>query len=174
METINVTFDELSAMAFKQNSSKPSLQTMTSGQISSELELTYAPLIITHQKLSERDLDILFEPLHNEYLGGRPSEAPRTIHAAPVLHNLYALTASMSIQDSAPAPTSSLNTPISSHNVDKQSQPHPQQQENHSLLLTAFAADDVPNVVFEGDLFVNHFATPSTESVVSFTQYVDP
>ncbi|GJX78428.1 retrovirus-related pol polyprotein from transposon TNT 1-94 [Tanacetum coccineum] len=33
METINVTFDELSAMAFEQRSSKPGLQSMTSGQI---------------------------------------------------------------------------------------------------------------------------------------------
>nr|GEV98275.1 hypothetical protein [Tanacetum cinerariifolium] len=34
--------------------------------------------------------------------------------------------------------------------------------------------DNVPNAVFEGDLFVNPLATPSTESVVSSTQYVDP
>nr|GFC27272.1 putative ribonuclease H-like domain-containing protein [Tanacetum cinerariifolium] len=61
METMNVTFDELSAMAFEQNSSRPGLQSMTSGQISSELELTYAPSTITPQRLSERDLDILFE-----------------------------------------------------------------------------------------------------------------
>nr|GFC01226.1 retrovirus-related Pol polyprotein from transposon TNT 1-94 [Tanacetum cinerariifolium] len=33
METINVSFDELSAMAFEQSSSKPGLQCMTSGQI---------------------------------------------------------------------------------------------------------------------------------------------
>nr|GEX86283.1 hypothetical protein [Tanacetum cinerariifolium] len=39
---------------------------------------------------------------------------------------------------------------------------------------TAFAADNVSNAVFKGDLFVNPFATPSTESVVSSTQYVDP
>nr|GFD03229.1 retrotransposon protein, putative, Ty1-copia subclass [Tanacetum cinerariifolium] len=37
METMNVSFDELSAMAFKQHSSKPGLQCMTSGQISSGL-----------------------------------------------------------------------------------------------------------------------------------------
>nr|GFC63024.1 integrase, catalytic region, zinc finger, CCHC-type, peptidase aspartic, catalytic [Tanacetum cinerariifolium] len=49
---------------------------MTSGQICSELELTYAL--------------------------GRPAEAPRVIPAAPVLQNLQALTASMSFQDSAP------------------------------------------------------------------------
>nr|GFC38758.1 hypothetical protein [Tanacetum cinerariifolium] len=84
METMNVTFDELSAMAFEQNSSRPGLQSTTSGQISFELELTYTPSIITPQGLSERDLDILFEPLHNEYLGGRPAEAPRAIPAAPV------------------------------------------------------------------------------------------
>nr|GEV85920.1 retrovirus-related Pol polyprotein from transposon TNT 1-94 [Tanacetum cinerariifolium] len=35
METMNVSFDELSAMAFEQRSSKPGLQSMTSGQISS-------------------------------------------------------------------------------------------------------------------------------------------
>nr|GEV10222.1 hypothetical protein [Tanacetum cinerariifolium] len=117
METMNVSFDELSAMAFKQNSSRPGLQSMTSRQISSELELTYASSTITPQRPSER-LDILFEPLHNEYLGGRPSTVPRTIPVAPVLQNLQAPTASMSFQDSALAPTNSLNTPVSSHNVD--------------------------------------------------------
>nr|GEV22394.1 hypothetical protein [Tanacetum cinerariifolium] len=121
METMNVTFDELSTMAFEQNSSKPDLQSLTSRQISFELELTYAPLTITPQRPSERDLDILFKPLHNEYLGGQPSKAPRTVPAAP--------------------------------------------QGNHILLPTASAIDDVPNAVFEGDLFVNPFATPSTESV---------
>nr|GEU47790.1 integrase, catalytic region, zinc finger, CCHC-type, peptidase aspartic, catalytic [Tanacetum cinerariifolium] len=94
------------------------------------LELTYAPSTITPQRPSERDLDILFEPLHNEYLGGQPSEAPRTIPAAP-RGNL------------TPSPTAS-------------------------------AADNVLNAVFEGYLFVNPFAIPSTESVVSSTQYVDP
>nr|GEV63109.1 hypothetical protein [Tanacetum cinerariifolium] len=171
IETMNVTFDELSAIAFEQNSSRPGLQSLTSGQISSELELTYASLTITPQRPSERDLDILYEPLHNEYLGGRPSKTPRTIPAAPVVQNLQASTASMSIQDSAPSPTNSSNTQISSHNVDEKSQPHAKQQRTHTLLPIASAADDVPNAVFERDLFVNSFATPSTESVS--TQYVD-
>ncbi|GKB31232.1 retrovirus-related pol polyprotein from transposon TNT 1-94 [Tanacetum coccineum] len=154
--------------------SKPGLQSLTSGQISSGLELTYALSTITPQKPSERDLDILFEPLHNEYLGGQPSEAPRTVPAAPVIQNLQAPTASMTIQDSAPTPTNSSNTPNSSHNVDKQSQHHAQQQGNHTLLPTASAADNVPNAVFEGDLFINPFATPSIESAESSTQNVDP
>nr|GEX45212.1 hypothetical protein [Tanacetum cinerariifolium] len=121
---------------------------------------------------SERDLDILFEPLHNKYLGGRPSEAPRTIPAAHGLQNLQAPTASMSIQDSAPAPTNSLNNPVFSHNVNEQSQQHTQQQRNLTPSPTASAVDNVPNPVFEGDLFVNLFA--STKSVVYSTEYVDP
>nr|GEU94015.1 hypothetical protein [Tanacetum cinerariifolium] len=73
-----------------------------------------------------------------------------------------------------PAPTNSSNTPVSSHDVDAPLQQHAQQQGNHSPSRTASATDNVPNAVFEGDLFVNLFATPSTESVVSSTQYVDP
>nr|GEY75509.1 hypothetical protein [Tanacetum cinerariifolium] len=142
METMNVIFDELSAMAFEQNSSRPGLQSMTSGQISSELDLTFAPLTITPQRPSERDLDILFEPLHNEYLGAKP--------------------------------TNSSNTLVSSHNVDPPSQQHAQQQRNLNPSPTASAAKNVLNAVFEGDLFVNPFATPSTESAVSSTHYVDP
>nr|GFA69703.1 retrovirus-related Pol polyprotein from transposon TNT 1-94 [Tanacetum cinerariifolium] len=80
--------------------------------------------IVTPQRPSERDLDILFEPLHNEYLGGRPSEEPRAILAAPVVQNLQAPTASMSFQDSAPVPTNSSNTLVSSQNVDATSQQH--------------------------------------------------
>nr|GEX40548.1 retrovirus-related Pol polyprotein from transposon TNT 1-94 [Tanacetum cinerariifolium] len=71
------------AMAFEQNSSRPSLQSMTAGQICSELELTYTPSTITPQRTIERNLDILFEPFHNEYLGGRPSVVPRNVLVAP-------------------------------------------------------------------------------------------
>nr|GEY19108.1 hypothetical protein [Tanacetum cinerariifolium] len=120
------------------------------------LIFSHAPLFLWAEAIatapSDRDLDILFEPLHNEYLGGQPLEAPRTVPVAPVIRNLQAPSASMSIQDSALTLTNSLNTPICSHNVNEQSP-------------TAYVADDVLNAVFEGDLFVNPFATPSTESV---------
>ncbi|GJR05514.1 retrovirus-related pol polyprotein from transposon TNT 1-94 [Tanacetum coccineum] len=82
METMNVTFDELSAMAFEQSSSKPGLQSMTSGQISSGLDLTYAPSTITTQKPTEGELDLLFEAMYDDYIGGQPSAAPRTVPAA--------------------------------------------------------------------------------------------
>nr|GEX18132.1 hypothetical protein [Tanacetum cinerariifolium] len=122
METVNVTFNELSAMAFEQNSSRPRLQ-----------------------------------------------KAPRAILAVPVVQNLQAPTASMSFQDYAPAPTNSSNTPVSSHNDDATSPQCDQQQRNHTPSPTASAsasaADNVSNAGFEGDLFVNPFGTPSTESV---------
>nr|GEU46238.1 hypothetical protein [Tanacetum cinerariifolium] len=118
METMNVTFDELSAVDFEQNSSRPGLQ-----------------------------------------------KAPRTVLVTPVIQNLQAPSASMSIQDSTPTPINSSNTPISSHNVDEQSQPYAQQQGNLTSLPTASAADNVLNAMFEGDLFFNPFATPPTESV---------
>nr|GFC08500.1 hypothetical protein [Tanacetum cinerariifolium] len=80
----------------------------------------------------------------------------------------------MSIQDSAPTPTNSSNTLVSSDNVYAPSQHHAQQQRNLTPSPSASAADNLSNAVFEGDLFVNSFATPSTESAVSSTHYVDP
>nr|GFD12955.1 hypothetical protein [Tanacetum cinerariifolium] len=69
-ETINVSFDELSAIAFEQRSSKPGLQFMTSGQISLGLDLIYAPSTITTQQQTEGELDLLFEAMYDDYFGG--------------------------------------------------------------------------------------------------------
>ncbi|GJW48308.1 retrovirus-related pol polyprotein from transposon TNT 1-94 [Tanacetum coccineum] len=49
IKTMNVTFDELLPMAFEQSNLKPGLHSMTPGQISSGLDLTYAPSTITTQ-----------------------------------------------------------------------------------------------------------------------------
>ncbi|GJW41999.1 retrovirus-related pol polyprotein from transposon TNT 1-94 [Tanacetum coccineum] len=67
METMNVTFDKLSAMALEQSSLKPRLQSMTSGQISSGLDLTYAPSTITTQKPTDGELDLLFEAIYDDH-----------------------------------------------------------------------------------------------------------
>nr|GEW73026.1 hypothetical protein [Tanacetum cinerariifolium] len=82
METMNVSFDELSAMAIEQRSSKPRLQSMTFGQISSGLDLTYAPSTITAQQPSEGELDLLFEAMYDDFFCGQPSAAQRTVSAA--------------------------------------------------------------------------------------------
>ncbi|GKE76798.1 retrovirus-related pol polyprotein from transposon TNT 1-94 [Tanacetum coccineum] len=107
IETMNVTFDELSAMAFEQHSSKPGLQSMTSGQISSGLDLTYAPSTITSQKPTERELDLLFEAMYDDYIGGQPSAAPRTAQAALAPQVLQTPTTSTTTADTAPTPTNS-------------------------------------------------------------------
>nr|GEX57534.1 retrovirus-related Pol polyprotein from transposon TNT 1-94 [Tanacetum cinerariifolium] len=70
IETMNVLFDELSTMAFEQCSSKPGLHSMTSRQISSGLDLTYAPSTITSQQPTEGELDLLFEAMYDDFIGG--------------------------------------------------------------------------------------------------------
>ncbi|GJZ59241.1 retrovirus-related pol polyprotein from transposon TNT 1-94 [Tanacetum coccineum] len=102
METMNVTFDELSAMAFEQSSSKPGLQSMTSGQISSGLDLTYAPSTITTQQPTKGELDLLFEAMYNDHIGGQPSAIPRTVPAAQVPQVLRTLTTTTTTADTAP------------------------------------------------------------------------
>ncbi|GJR76842.1 copia protein [Tanacetum coccineum] len=89
METMNVTFDELSAMAFDQSSSKPGLQSMTSGQISSGLDLTLCSCqTIKLQKPTEGELDLLFEAMYDDYIGGNViclQERPQAAQAPQVL-----------------------------------------------------------------------------------------
>ncbi|GJT35175.1 retrovirus-related pol polyprotein from transposon TNT 1-94 [Tanacetum coccineum] len=99
METMNVTFDELSAMAFEQRSSKPGLQSMTYRQISSGLDLTYASSTITTQQPTEHELDLLFEAMYDDYIGGQPSAAPRTVLAAQAPIVLQTSTTSTTIAD---------------------------------------------------------------------------
>nr|GEZ65995.1 hypothetical protein [Tanacetum cinerariifolium] len=114
METMNVSFDELSVMAFKQSSSKPRLNSVTSGHISLGLALTYAPSTITTQQPSEGELDLLFEAMYDDYIGGQPSATSRTVPPTQEPYVRQSSTASTSIADTALIPTnsSSLETNI--------------------------------------------------------------
>ncbi|GJY22039.1 retrovirus-related pol polyprotein from transposon TNT 1-94 [Tanacetum coccineum] len=167
MKTMNVTFDELSAMAFEQSSSKPGLQSMTSGQISSGLDLTYAPSIITTQKPTERELDLLFEAMYDDYIGGQPSSATRTAPAAQAPQVIQTLTASTTTTtETAPTPTNSssqaTNIPNKSQDVDKlETQQHVQQQDNQASLQPEVVANNVLNAMLDGNTFINPFALPS-------------
>ncbi|GJV66572.1 hypothetical protein Tco_1482081 [Tanacetum coccineum] len=105
IETMNVTFDELSAMAFEQSSSKPGLQSMTFGQISSGLDLTYASSTITTQQPTEGELDLLFEAMYDDYIGGHLLATPRTTLVAQVPQALQTPTATTTTTDTAPTPT---------------------------------------------------------------------
>nr|GFA57049.1 retrovirus-related Pol polyprotein from transposon TNT 1-94 [Tanacetum cinerariifolium] len=123
IETMNVSFDELLAMAFEQRNSKPELYSMTSGHISSGLDLTYAPSTLTTQQPSKGDLDLLFEAMYDDYIGGQPSATARTIPPAQEPQGRQSPTASTTIPDTAPIPTNSssiaTNIPITSQDVDE-------------------------------------------------------
>ncbi|GKE24266.1 retrovirus-related pol polyprotein from transposon TNT 1-94 [Tanacetum coccineum] len=62
---------------------------MTSGHISSWLDLTYAPSTITPNKPTERHLELFFEAMYDDYMGGPPSNATRTAPAALATLNLH-------------------------------------------------------------------------------------
>ncbi|GJS42287.1 hypothetical protein Tco_0567330 [Tanacetum coccineum] len=171
---MNVTFDELSAIAFEQSSLKPWLQSLTSGQISSGLDLPYAPSTITTQRPTEGEIDLLFEAMYDDHIGGQPSAAPRTILAAQAPQVLQTLTATTTTSDTTPTHTNSLSQATSitssSQNVDEL-----ETQQQHAQPHPASIADNVPNAMFDDNTLVNPFATPFTSAVESSSsQYVDP
>nr|GFA35813.1 retrovirus-related Pol polyprotein from transposon TNT 1-94 [Tanacetum cinerariifolium] len=157
METMNVSFDELSAMAFEQRSSKPKLNSMTSGHIHSGLDLTYAPSTITTQQPPESELDLLFEAMYDDYISGQPSATAKTVPPAQEPQVRQSSTASTTIADTAPIPRNS-----SSHATN--------------ILITSQDVDELnPNAMVDGNTFVNPFANSSTSATASSSQQnVDP
>nr|GFB11975.1 hypothetical protein [Tanacetum cinerariifolium] len=157
IETMNVSFDELFTMAFEQRTSKPGLQSMTSGHISSGLDLTYAPSTITMQQPSEGELDLLFEAMYDDYIGGQPSATARTVPPAQEPQVRQSSTASTTIANTTPIPTnlSSLAT---------------------NVLITSQDVDELnPNSMVDGNTFVNPFVNSSTSAAASSSlQNVDP
>nr|GEY21507.1 hypothetical protein [Tanacetum cinerariifolium] len=124
--------------------SKPELQSMTSGQISSGLDLTYAPSTITTQQPTEGELDLLFEAMYDYYIGGQPSATTRTIPPTQEPQVRQTSTTSTTITDTETTPINSsfhaTNILITSHDVDELNS----------------------NASFDGNTFVNPFANPST------------
>nr|GFA25094.1 retrovirus-related Pol polyprotein from transposon TNT 1-94 [Tanacetum cinerariifolium] len=72
VETIHVDFDELTAMASEQRSSRPALNEMTPGTISSGLMPSTSPLT-SYVPPSCNDWDLLFQPMFDELLNPPPS-----------------------------------------------------------------------------------------------------
>ncbi|GJZ63305.1 retrovirus-related pol polyprotein from transposon TNT 1-94 [Tanacetum coccineum] len=117
------------------------------GAKSSGLDLTYALSTITSQKPSEHELDLLFKALYDDYIGGQPSATTRTASAAQAPQDVNEL----------------------------RQQQHVQQQDDQSPLQPETVADNVPKAMFDGHVFENPFAPPSTSAAESSSsQYVDP
>nr|GFC91524.1 hypothetical protein [Tanacetum cinerariifolium] len=123
--------------------SKLGLQCMTSRQISSLLNLTYAPSTITKQQPTEGELDLLFEAMYDDYFGGQPSATVENVPPAQEPQVCQTSTTSITIAGTAPNPTNSsslaTNIPSSSQDVDELNQ----------------------NAMIDGNTFVNPFATSS-------------
>nr|GEZ45227.1 retrovirus-related Pol polyprotein from transposon TNT 1-94 [Tanacetum cinerariifolium] len=137
--------------------SKPRLQSMTSRQISSGLDLTYAPSTITTQQPTEGKLDLLFEAMYDDYIGGQPSATARIVPPAQQPQVRQTSRTSTTIAGTTPTPTNSSshakNIPITSQDVDELN----------------------PNALFDGNTFVNPFAYPSTSAAESSSSHnVDP
>ncbi|GJY95447.1 hypothetical protein Tco_0511808, partial [Tanacetum coccineum] len=120
-------------------------KTRTSEQINSGLNLTYAPSTITTQQPTEGELDLLFEAMYDDQIGGQPSAAPRTVSAAQAPQVLQTPTVTTTTTDTALTPTNSssqaTNFPNTSQDVDElETQQHVQHQ-------PVTIADNVPNAM---------------------------
>nr|GFB90246.1 hypothetical protein [Tanacetum cinerariifolium] len=110
------------------------------------------------QQPSEGELNLLFEAMYDDYIGGQPSATARTVPPAQEPQVGQTSTTSTTIADTTPIPTNSsslaTNILISSQDVDELN----------------------PNAMVDGNLFVNPFANPSTSAATtsSSQQNVDP
>ncbi|GJZ23195.1 retrovirus-related pol polyprotein from transposon TNT 1-94 [Tanacetum coccineum] len=111
METIHVQFDELTKhMAPVQLSTGPAPTFLTPGQISSGLVLNPVPAA-PYVPLTNKDLEILFQPMFDEYL--EPPRVERPISpalAAQVLVNSTGTPSSTTIDQDAPSPSHSMSS----------------------------------------------------------------
>nr|GFB30507.1 hypothetical protein [Tanacetum cinerariifolium] len=95
--------------------------------------------------------------MYDDYIGGQPSATARTVLPAQEPQVCQTSTTSTIIADTAPTPTNSssnaTNIPITSQDVNELN----------------------PNTLFDGNTFVNPFASPSTSAAESSSlQNVDP
>nr|GEU38296.1 hypothetical protein [Tanacetum cinerariifolium] len=133
---------------------------------------------ITNQKPGERELDLLFEAMYDDYIGGQPSAAPRTAPTTLAPQVLQTLTSFTTTADTAVTLTNSSlqspNIPNTSHDVDElKPQQHAQQQDNQAPLQPEIVADNVPNAMFDGGVFENPFAPPATSAAESSSSQYD-
>nr|GFC60718.1 hypothetical protein [Tanacetum cinerariifolium] len=144
-------------IGYSADSFKTRASNMTSGHISSGLDLTYAPSIITTQQPTKGELDLLFETMYDDYFGGQPFATVENVPPAqePQVHKTS--TAFTTIANNVPIPTNSsshaTNIPNTSQDVDELN----------------------PNAMIDGNTFVNPFETSSLNAAkTSSSQNVDP
>nr|GEV28073.1 cytosolic Fe-S cluster assembly factor NBP35 [Tanacetum cinerariifolium] len=219
METINVTFNEISAMAFEQHSLKPGLQSTTSVQINSGLDLLFASSTITSQQPTEEHLYPSCEKGKSKKAPHPPKPVPNSKQRLHLLHmdlcgpiriasingkrkpNIYFLYVFGALcypkndhEDIGKLGAKGLDLLFASSTITSQ---QPTEGELDLLFEAIYdgysggqpstvprtdqAAQANPNVeehnatndMFDGNKFVNPFATPSTSAAVSSSSPYD-
>nr|GFC49209.1 hypothetical protein [Tanacetum cinerariifolium] len=115
VETIHVDFDELTAMASEQSSSRPALNDITPGTISSGL-VQKSSSSASYVPPSRNDWDLLFQPMFDELLNPPPSvDNQATEVIAPIAEvipqvndNSTGSPSSTTVDQDAPSPSKSL------------------------------------------------------------------
>ncbi|GJR52612.1 retrovirus-related pol polyprotein from transposon TNT 1-94 [Tanacetum coccineum] len=164
METIHVQFDELSEpMAPVQLSTGPAPTFLTPGQISSGLVLNPVPAV-PYIPPTNKELEILFQPMFNEYL--EPPRVERLVSPAPAV----------------PVPVNSTGTP-SSTTID-QDAPSPSHSPSSSALLSASLhqgvtagstlIEDNHFALVDNNPFVNVFAPERSSEASSSRDAIEP
>ncbi|GJW08534.1 hypothetical protein Tco_1570957 [Tanacetum coccineum] len=135
---------------------------------------------LCYPKNDREDIGMLgAKAMYDDYIGGQLPAAPRPAPATLAPQVLQTLTASTTTADTALTPTNSSSQtediPNTSQDVDElQKTQHVQQQDAQAQLEPIAVVQNVPNAMFDGNMFVNPFAPPSTHSAESSSQYVDP
>ncbi|GJX81960.1 retrovirus-related pol polyprotein from transposon TNT 1-94 [Tanacetum coccineum] len=136
VETINVDFDELTAMASEHSSSGPALHEITPATIG--LRLVPNPHPSTpFVPPSQTDWDMLFQPLFDEFFNPSPSVdhpapevvAPSNEVIAPVLADLNGSPSSTTVDQDAPSLSNSQTTPETEPPII----PNDVEEDNHDI-----------------------------------------
>ncbi|GJW94104.1 retrovirus-related pol polyprotein from transposon TNT 1-94 [Tanacetum coccineum] len=169
METIHVQFDELfEPMAPVQLNTGPAPTFLTPGQISSGLVLNLVPAT-PYVPPTNKELEILFQPMFDEYL--EPSHVERPVSptlAVPVPVNSAGTPSSTTIDQDAPSPS---HSPLSSTLQSLSS--------HQGVAAGSTVNEDNPFAPVDNNPFVNVFALePSSEASssrdVSSAESIEP
>ncbi|GJR48943.1 retrovirus-related pol polyprotein from transposon TNT 1-94, partial [Tanacetum coccineum] len=161
METIHVTFDELTEQtAPVHSSSGPNPNLLTPGPISSRLVPNSAPAI-PYVPPTNKDLELLFQPMFDEYFE-TPTGDHQMTHVPAVPPPVIPTGPSVSISFDHDAPSSSHSPSSSAHHS---SSVHHGVATEHSFEVNPFAAT-------EHEPFVNVFA-PDPNSEASSSRVID-
>ncbi|GKA33140.1 hypothetical protein Tco_0719507 [Tanacetum coccineum] len=158
METIHVQFDELSEpMAPVQLSTGPAPTFLTPGQISSGLVPNPVPAA-PYVPPTNKELEILFQPMFDEYL--EPPRVERPVSpapAVPVLVNSAGTPSSTTIDQDAPSPSHSPSSlALQSPSIHR------------GVAAESTLMKDNLFALVDNDSFINVFASePSSEALSS-------